>query len=143
MPIVTRSAYNVHRNAINRMQILSETCRLEQICAICHDDIRGTDVYHLPRGHTFHQNCLNQQLHHGRQWATRCALCRIDHRDVILQNPELSQYLNANTQTYNFTEGVEWWRRAVVAAAPQLTNESAELLIIYLSEMNWSDDDDM
>jgi hypothetical protein len=62
---------------------------------------------------------------------------------VILQNPELSQYLNANTQTYNFTEGVEWWRRAVVAAAPQLTNESAELLIIYLSEMNWSDDDDM
>ena len=29
MPMVTRSAHNMRRNAINRKQILSETCRLE------------------------------------------------------------------------------------------------------------------
>lgn len=59
MPVVTRSAYIVRRNAINGTQILSENCRLEQMCAICHDDIRGSDVYHLPCGHTFHKKLFN------------------------------------------------------------------------------------
>ena len=41
MPVVTRSAYNVRRNAMNNMRIVSENCRLEQMCAICHDGIHG------------------------------------------------------------------------------------------------------
>ena len=95
MPVVTRSAHNVRRAAMDGTRILSEHCRLEQICAICHDDIRGSDVYHLPCGHTFHKECLRQQLRHGRQWATKCAVCRTEHRDAILQNPELAQHLSA------------------------------------------------
>lgn len=94
MPVVTRSAHNVRRAAMCGRRILSERCRLEQNCAICHDDIRGSDVYHLPCGHTFHKECLRQQLRHCRQWATKCAVCRREHRDAILHNPVLAQHLS-------------------------------------------------
>ena len=93
MPVVTRSAYNVRRNAMNNMRIVSENCRLEQMCAICHDGIHGSDVFHLPCGHTFHKTCLINQLRHGREWATKCAVCRAEHREALLENNETSQYV--------------------------------------------------
>lgn len=93
MPVVTRSAYNMRRSAMDEVKIVEEHCRLEQICAICHDEIRGSDVYHLPCGHTFHKDCLVNQIRIGRAWSTRCAVCRKDHRDAIISNPDLARYL--------------------------------------------------
>ena len=95
MPVVTRSAYNVRRDAITHMRIIEENCRLEQICAICHDEIRGSNVFHLPCGHTFHKACLINQLRHGRQWATKCAVCRTEHREALLENSETRQYVQS------------------------------------------------
>jgi len=131
MPVVTRSAYNVRREAMRRMQILNECCRLEEICAICHDDIRGSDVYHLPCGHTFHKECLKQQLHHGRQWATKCAVCRTEHRDTILQNPELVQYLSEMVYPGEDFENV-----IITIVLPHLNNISDPQYV-----MDWSADE--
>ena len=97
MPVVTRSAYNVRRDAMTHMRIIEENCRLEQMCAICHDEIRGSDVFHLPCGHTFHKACLINQLRHGRQWATKCAVCRADHTEALLQNSETAPYVHQHS----------------------------------------------
>ena len=101
MPIVTRSAYNVRRNAITESRVIEENCRLDQICAICHDNVRGSVVYHLPCGHTFRKECLINQLRHGRQWATKCAVCRRDHREALIQHNELSQYVEPLVEENN------------------------------------------
>lgn len=93
MPVVTRSAYNVRRDAMTHMRIIDENCRLEQMCVICHDEIHGSDVFHLPCGHTFHKTCLINQLRYGRQWATKCAICRTEHREALLENSETRQYV--------------------------------------------------
>lgn len=134
MPVLTRSAYIVRRNAINGRQILSEKCRLEQMCAICHDDIRGSDVYHLPCGHTFHKNCLIQQLQHGRQWATKCAVCRREHRDAILQNSELSQYINTIVHSDDFILTMTLTLPPMIWNTDESAVQSAQVLISYLTE---------
>lgn len=97
MPVVTRSAYNVRRDAMTHMRIIEENCRLEQMCAICHDEIRGSDVFHLPCGHTFHKACLINQLRHGQQWATKCAVCRADHTEALLQNSETAPFVRQHS----------------------------------------------
>ena len=87
------------------------------MCAICHDGIHGSDVFHLPCGHTFHKTCLINQLRHGREWATKCAVCRAEHREALLENNEISQYVtNQSNLDVVFTMmvpigGGRWRRR--------------------------------
>ena len=133
MPVVTRSAHNVRRAAMGEAQILSECCRLEEICAICYDDICGSDVYHLPCGHTFHKECFRQQLIHGRQWATKCAVCRTEHRDVILQNPELAQHFSGTVDQVH-DESLE--NIIMTFMLPHLNNINGQLYT-----MEWSADE--
>ena len=139
MPVVTRSAYNVRRAAIDRAQILSECCRLDEICAICHDDMCGSDVYHLPCGHTFHKECLKQQIRHGRQWATKCAVCRMDHTYAIIQNPELIQHLSETVnQNQNQNQDENFENIIMTFMLPHLNNISGSQ---YMT-MEWSADEE-
>lgn len=135
MPVVTRSVHNVRRAAMGEARILSECCRLEEICAICHDDICGSDVYHLPCGHTFHKECLRQQLRHGRQWATKCAVCRAEHRDAILENPELSQHLS-ETVDQNQDQDENFENSITTFMLPHLNNINGQQYT-----MEWSADE--
>lgn len=137
MPIVTRSAYNVRRVAISEAQILSERCRLEEICAICHDDICGSDVYHLPCGHTFHKECLSQQVRHGGQWATKCAVCRRDHSDAIINNPELAQHLS-ETVYQNQDQDENFENIIMTFMLPHLSNIPGPQYMM----MEWSADEE-
>jgi hypothetical protein len=40
-------------------------------------------------------------LRHGRQWATKCAVCRRDHREALIQHNELSQYVEPLVEENN------------------------------------------
>ena len=131
MPVVTRSAYNVRRRAMTNTTILEETCRLEQMCAICHDEIRGSEVFHLPCGHTFHKACLINQLRHGRQWATKCAVCRAEHREALLENSETRPFVEPLDQG-NF--GVVFTMMVPVTRSGELGGEQPPFIMWTASE---------
>ena len=94
MPVQTRRSLNQKRKAVDDATITCEHCTIDDKCAICHETLHSSRVYHLPCGHSFHTGCIERQIQAGSSWSNLCALCRTDHEDTFGTVPALRAIQN-------------------------------------------------
>ena len=98
MPVQTRRSLCQKRKAVEDGAVRREHCTIDDQCAICHESLHSSQVYHLPCGHSFHTGCIERQLQAGSQWSNLCALCRTDHEEAFSCVPALENIQNSNFQ---------------------------------------------
>ena len=98
MPVQTRSSLCQKRKAVEDGAVRREHCTIDDQCAICHETLHSSQVYHLPCGHSFHTGCIERQLQAGSEWSNLCALCRTDHEQAFSCVPALESIQNNNFQ---------------------------------------------
>ena len=76
MPVQTRRSLCQKRKAVEDGAVRREHCTIDEQCAICHESLHSSQVYHLPCGHSFHTGCIERQVQAGQDWSNLCALCR-------------------------------------------------------------------
>ena len=98
MPVQTRRSFCQKRKAVEDGAVRREHCTIDDQCAICHESLHSSQVYHLPCGHSFHTGCIERQIQAGSQWSNLCALCRTDHEEAFSCVPALENIQNNNFQ---------------------------------------------
>ena len=104
MPVQTRRSLCQKRKAVEDGAVRREHCTIDDQCAICHESLHSSQVYHLPCGHSFHAVCLSTWL-----WTKQnCPLCRQtdaqnDRDDVLsiisdVRNTQITTMINASIQ---------------------------------------------
>lgn len=96
MPVQTRRSLCKKRKAIEDQVVKKEHCTIDDECAICHQTLHSSQVYHLPCGHSFHTSCIENQIQADLQWSNLCALCRTDHEEAFSCVPALERIQNNN-----------------------------------------------